>query len=49
MQNKTYQVADYDLRPSLHSQVQRGELGCVLNSRVDISLDADEKQDAFNV
>lgn len=44
-----YQVADNDLRPSLHSQVKGGEFGCVLNPGVNISLDADEKQNAFNI
>lgn len=37
----SYQVADDDLRSSLHSQVERGEFGRVLNSGVDVSLDAD--------
>lgn len=44
-----YQVADNDLRPSLDSQVERGEFGCVLNPGVNISLDTDEEQDAFNI
>ena len=44
-----YQVADDDLRPGLHSQVQRAEFGCVLNSGVDVRLDADEEQDALDV
>lgn len=44
-----YQVADNDLRAGLDSQVQRGELGCILNPGVDISLDTDEEQDTFNI
>lgn len=44
-----YQVANSDLRSSLNGQVERGEFGCILNPGVDISLDADEEQDTFNV
>lgn len=46
---EVYQIADDDLRAGLHSQVERGEFGSILNPGVDISLDADQKQDAFDV
>lgn len=44
-----YQVADNDFRSGLNGQVEGGELGCVLDPGVDVSLDADEEQHAFNV
>lgn len=44
-----YQVADDDFRCGLNGQVERGEFGRVLNPGVDVSLDADEEQHAFNV
>lgn len=45
----TYQVADDDLRACLDSEVQRGQLGGVLDSGIHISLDADQEQDALDV
>lgn len=46
---RVYQVADDDFRSGLDGQVEGGELGCVLNPGVDVSLDANEEQHAFNV
>lgn len=45
----SYQIADDDLGAGLHSQVEGGEFGCILNPGVDIGLNADQKQDAFDV
>lgn len=45
----THQVADNNLRACLDSEVQRGQLGRILDSGIDVSLDADQKQDAFNI
>lgn len=44
-----YQVADNDLGSGLDGQVEGGELGRVLHPGVDVSLDADEEQDALDV
>jgi hypothetical protein len=45
----TYQIADNDLWACLNSKVQRGQLGSILDSGVDVCLDANKEQDAFNV
>lgn len=44
-----HQVADDDFRSGLDGQVQGGQFGRVLNPGVDVSLDANEEQHAFNV
>lgn len=44
-----HQVADNDLGSGLHSQVEGGEFGCILNSGIYISFDANEEQDTFDV
>lgn len=44
-----YQVANGDFRSGLNGQVEGGQLGCVLNPGVDVSLDANEEQHAFDV
>lgn len=44
-----HQVPDNDLRPGRDSQVERGELLGILNSRVHVCTHADQKQHAFNV
>lgn len=44
-----YQVADDYFRSGLNGQVEGGELGRVLDPGVDVSLDANEEQHAFNV
>lgn len=46
---QVYQVADDDFGSGLNGQVEGGELGCILDPGVDVSLDANEEQHAFNV
>lgn len=46
---QVYQVADDDFGSGLNGQVEGGELGRILDPGVDVSLDANEEQHAFNV
>lgn len=45
----TYQIAYNNLWACLDSKVQRSQLGSILNSGIDISLDTDQEQNTFNI
>lgn len=47
--HRAYQVANNDLRASLHSEVEWCEFSCILHSGVNVSLHADQEKHTLNI